>query len=231
MYRMETTTIILIVVILILIYLLYAFFSDSSIKIVTEANLNESQNPIEIDKPTNTRYSFGCWLFVNSWNTGVRKTIYKREYTPVSGSITKNIELYLDETSPTMKLLVETNNGNEDVVITTNFPIQKWSCIIVSVDNDIIDIYIDGKLLKSHKVNDIKRNLPDKSSKLQLGGPGIDMYVRELKRWTQPIDPTEAWDYYSEGNGKESTMSSLASYGIDVSVLKGNIEQTKFSLK
>lgn len=226
---METTTIILIVVILILLYLLYAFFSESSTKITTEANLNEAQNPTDIDKPTNTRYSYGCWLFVNSWNTGVRKTIYKREYS-VGGGNKKNIELYLDNTSPILKLLVETTTGSDEFVITNNFPLQKWTCVLVSIDNDFVDTYIDGKLLKSHKVNDIQRSLPGKESKLQMGGPGLDIYVREFKRWTQPVSPVEAWEYYNEGNGKDSTMSSLASYGIDVSILKGNIEQTKFSL-
>ena len=33
--------------------------------------------------------------------------------------------------------------------ITNNFPLQKWTCILVSVDNKIIDVYLDGKLVKS----------------------------------------------------------------------------------
>jgi hypothetical protein len=36
-------------------------------------------------------------------------------------------------------------------MITDNFPLQKWVYIIISVDNQYVDAYLDGKLIQSHR--------------------------------------------------------------------------------
>jgi len=42
------------------------------------------------------------------------------------------------------------NNGSA-ILITNNYPIQKWCYIVISVDNNFIDCYLDGKLVLSQK--------------------------------------------------------------------------------
>ena len=143
----------------------------------------------------------------------------------------------------------------ETMVVTTNFPLQKWVSISVSVDNQFVDVYLDGKLVKSQRfyktvttaaaTNDVPAvtagvfpKVPPNAatSPVNLGSINavnvftpFDAFVAEFKRWTVPIDPASAWDNYLAGNGTNSISKAFSAYGIDVSVLKNNVEQTKFS--
>ena len=35
------------------------------------------------------------------------------------------------------------------IEVVNNFPLQKWVYILISYDNNICDIYLDGKMVKS----------------------------------------------------------------------------------
>ena len=123
------------------------------------------------------------------------------------------------------------------VEITDSFPLQKWTQIIISVDNQYLDAYIDGKLVKSARVykedengNDMPK-VPTASAAMSLGGGTVfDAYVSRFKHWSMPITPQIAWSSYMEGNGDSSLKSYVSSYGVDMSILKDNVEQSKFRL-
>ena len=123
------------------------------------------------------------------------------------------------------------------MTITDNFPLQKWVCILLSVDNQFVDGYIDGKLVKSQRFyitegGHMPKQPPSGDTPILLGNTrgGFDAQIADFRRWTQPVDPASAWELYLNGNGQQSTMSKLSTYGVDVSVLKNNEETTKFSL-
>lgn len=134
--------------------------------------------------------------------------------------------------------------------ITNNFPLQKWVCVGVSVDNQFVDAYLDGKLVKSKRfytsttrtatrpvTTTMPKTPPDATaSPVYLGNSEtgqtfapFDAFIAEFKRWSAPIDPQSAWDTYLAGNGTNGVSRAFSSYGIDVSVLKNKVEQTKFS--
>jgi hypothetical protein len=233
---MTPTTIILIIVILLLVYVLYAYLTATVTKLSSSASLKTVTPPItDVSSPRNTRYGYTVWVYVNTWDNNSAKTIFSRP---------KNIKLYLDNTSPTLKMDLTMNDtaaSTSTMVITNNFPLQKWVCVAISVDNQFADAYLDGKLIKSHRFyseNGAMPAIPSDSttSPIYLGnseattnfGP-FDAFISEFKRWTAPIDPQTAWDTYLAGNGTNSVSRAFSSYGIDVSVLKNNVEQTRFS--
>lgn len=146
---MDTITIILIVTILVLLYVLYAYFTDKSSDLVQEASLLTQIPAISnISGPRNTRYAHSVWIYVNTWDNNTEKTIFSRD---------DNLRLYLDKTSPVLKLDVTMNNNTtvapsiETMIITNNFPLQKWVNITISMDNQFADAYIDGKLVRSQR--------------------------------------------------------------------------------
>ena len=247
---MTPTTIILSVVILLLVYVLYAYLTGTVTKISENANLNAAIPPInKIDGATNTRYGHSIWVYVNTWNNNSNKTIFSRK---------NNIRLYLDNTSPTLKLDLTMNGAlvnnlppKMTMNITNNFPLQKWVCVCVSVDNQFVDAYLDGKLVKSQRFYTsttstttppvttvtIPQTPPDATaSPIYLGNSEagqtfapFDAFIAEFKRWSAPIDPQSALDTYLAGNGTNGVSRAFSSYGIDVSVLKNKVEQTRFS--
>jgi len=232
---MDTITIILIVTILVLLYVLYAYFTDKGTELVgQEANLLHTIPAItDIDKPKNTRYAHSVWIYVNTWDNNANKNILLRD---------GQFKLYLDKLSPTLKFDVRMNDGSDEtMIITNNFPLQKWVNITINMDNQFADAYIDGKLVRSQrffKQNDNSGGVapitpPNEEVPLYLGNKEVsnfDATATLLKRWTEPIDPKTVWDNYMKGNGSGKMASTLNDLGIDLSILQNNEEIKKFSL-
>ena len=235
---MDTITIILIVAILVLLYVLYAYYTDSSSELVQTASLLTPVPAIsDISGPKNTRYAHSVWIYVNTWDNNTDKVIFSRA---------DNLKLYLDKTSPVLKLDVTMNNNTTDnpstetMIITNNFPLQKWVNVMISMDNQFADAYIDGKLVRSQRFfKKIENNgsaipivPPGKEVSLYLGNQNgnFDAYATQFRRWTTPIDPETAWDVYMKGNGSSKMASALNDIGIDLSILQNNEEIKKFSL-
>jgi hypothetical protein len=151
---MNVTVIALGILLLVLIYVLYLYLSPSYTSLISSASLLTNTPPLTgIDNPTSPRYAYGLWLYVNSWNnTSTNKYIFTRN---------NNIQLYLDKTQLNLYLDVYMNTGtgtgawlssvSAPILITNNYPIQKWCYIVISVDSSFIDCYLDGKLILSHK--------------------------------------------------------------------------------
>jgi len=226
---MSPVAIILGIVITILIYVLYKFFRNDTGAILTKtSNLNTTNDTTvaitsdSISSGPSPIYSYGLWLYVNTWSTST-KTIFRRQNT----SSYNDIRLYLDATTPTLKCDFYTDNTSypETVNITTNFPIQKWVHIIVSVDNKIVDTYLDGKLITSQQLN----GTPYVSEgNIYLGK--FDAYMANFQNWNSAMDPQTAWKTYMSGNGGNAISKMFKSYGLDFSLKKDNVEQYKLNV-
>jgi len=141
---MNTTLIFLGVVIVILVYVLYYYFTNMATTLQAQASLNLIVPAISnLNNATSTRYAYGIWVYINTWNTNVAHTIFSRS---------ANLKIYLDQYAPILKCDIAMSSGApQTMVITDNFPLQKWTHIIISVDNQYVDAYLDGKLIQSHR--------------------------------------------------------------------------------
>ena len=240
---MNAIAIILAIIVILLFYILYRFFMLKSTELTQTANLLDSNPSIPIEnKPTSTRYSYGIWIYVNSWNSQVDKTIFERE---------NNIKLYFSKAAPVLKCEITMDDGQTltngasapttTLEITDNFPIQKWVHIVTSVDNQYLDAYLDGKLIKSGRLYSeaVTGTAPSPESTpktpadqaMTIGGStSYDAYIAKFNHWSLPLDPQTVWSIYNEGNGQSGMNNYISSYGIDLSILKDNVEQSKYSI-
>jgi len=227
---MNVVAIILVIIVILLVYMLYRYFIIKSVELADTANLNAVNDAITLtNNPSSLRYSYGIWIYVNSWDASREKTIFSRD----SG----NVKLYLSQTAPILNLDITLNDeSTKTLEITDNFPIQKWAHVVISADNQYIDGYIDGKLVKSGRMNNISNNGSESSPKAPQGnltlGSGIDIYITTFQHWSEPLAPQTVLSEYLKGNGQGGLgmKSFMASYGVDLSILKDNVEQTKFSI-
>ena len=225
---MEWTTIVLGIIVLLLIYTLYIFFVRKSSVISKSASLKEGNNePVtKINSGQSTRYAYGIWVYVNTWDASREKTIFSRK---------DNIRLYLAADEPSLYCSISclSKSGSslqeQTILLTDNFSVQKWVYIVISSDNSIVDAYIDGKLVNSTKLA-TSPNVPE-TSKLSplLYGSGWDCYVAGLQNWSTPIGPQEAWDNYMEGNSN-ALSRFFGSYSMNFAVNKDNVEQSSYTL-
>jgi len=239
---MSPVAIILGIVIIILIYILYKYFTTTTSTLGTIIDLSKTSPSTAFTKRENivnsisSRYSYTVWVYIDTWDPSEKKDIFYRN--KVAASLPgvspatperSDIRLYLDQSSPTLKCEFYTNisqiQPTETITITNNFPVQKWVCVVISVDNRIIDCYIDGKLVTSQQL----KNQPILTDSDIFVGK-FKAHLAKFQRTTSPIDPQTAWSNYMSGNGGNSLKKMFSSYGVDVSFKKDNIEQQKFSI-
>lgn len=229
---MNITLIILGVVILILLYILYTYYSKTTTTLISTASLKATNPPItSVANATNSRYAYGIWVYVNSWDNNAQKVIFSRN---------NNISVSLDTLTPSLycNVTMSDNVTQKKVLVTDNFPLQKWVFVIISLDNQFLDCYIDGKLIKSSRLGSsslIPATPPDEKTPIILGGltskmTPFDAVVAKFSRWTVPMDPTTAWNTYMAGNGGSVLGNNVSSFGANVSILKNNIEYSKMTL-
>lgn len=232
---MSTNSIIIIlgIIIIILFYVLYNYVTNTSTKLQSQSKLIDNIPGIAVTNPTSSRYAYGIWIYVNSWQPGINHIIFNRP---------GNLKLYLDQNAPTLYLdMTMSDNTVKTMTITDNFPLQKWLCIIVSVDNQFVDTYLNGKLVQSMRFYKITQSgssniittpsvPPDATSLIYLGNSqiqsitsGWNANVSEFYRWSDgPMDPQSAWDFYLKGNGTSMISNYLGNYNANLQIIKNN---------
>ena len=229
---MNTVVIILVVLILIVLYVAFFVFTGSQ-SLTAKVDLGSQQAPIlaaDISNPGSVRYSFEAWVYVYQFEAG-GKYLFSRGSTDQTGTgHKKNIGLRLGQTAPELKLEYKTtaagDAGFQTLLISNNFPIQTWTHVSVSVDNNYVDVYMNGKLVKS-----IQATLepPSIASSIEYGL--TKAYLAKFVRNTSPIDPQTAWDNYNTGNGVSGSMSSMiGNYGATIIFNKDSAEYSKLKV-
>jgi hypothetical protein len=222
---MSRTTILVIgaVLLLVIIYMLFEDYFTGKTTVKKQSHLlhNAPERIISTDLsvPDATNYTYSIWVYVNSWVTNENNIIFRRNH---------DIELSLEPNTST--LVCKTGQSlSETIQITNNFPLQKWVCVLISVDNVIMDAYLDGKLVKSVQMN-ISWNQSQHSTQNIEFASGSDIYISQFERKPSPTDPKGAYDKYLEGADTGSMLSALGNFNINLSILKDNIETSKYSL-
>jgi hypothetical protein len=213
---MNYVVIILGIIIVFLLYYIYIWM-NSATTLQSSASLLDSNPPItSLKNPTNLNYAYGIWLYVNTWDNSIQKNIISRS---------NNFTLYLDQSTPTLKCDIKlTDSTVQTITITNNFPLQKWVYIIFSADSQIVDFYLNGKLVISQKLTNMPKVPSDAStSPLVLGGTNTwDARVANLIRTTHPMSPEEVMNNYISGYNSVSGggIFSMNSYNANLKVLK-----------
>lgn len=227
---METSTILLLVALVVIVYVFFFFFSKTTVLSdrLDLAKENPDRPAADLSTPASAIYSYECWVYVympknNIGTGGNNKYIF---YRPAKDGNANNIGLYLDGANkPTLNLEYTNSSGDpaypgtrQTVQITDNFPMQTWAHVIVSVQNSYIDMYLNGKLVKSIRDDAIDGPSPD--SPLKFGKMGA--YLAKLKRSTEATDPQTAWTNYLSGNGENPIKKFTGDYKLDVSFKNGD---------
>lgn len=218
--------------VLLLLVIVYFTFNSGAQELTKKVDLKQPQTPISstsLDQPSSAKYSFEMWLYVYKFSSSGEYIISRA----ADGDNTKkNIGIKLDANSP--RLMLEyagspasgTGIEKKTVTITDNLPLQSWVHLIVSVDGAFVDVYVNGKLVKSFQDAGIKS--PSASAAVEYGN--VDCYLAKLTRYTKATDPQTAWDKYMSGNGENPFAKFLSSFGLTMTLQKNNQDYSKITL-
>ena len=221
---MDTTIIFLGVAVIILLYAIFYFMGGKD-SLATKIDLLQKQSDISVDKltkPESAKYSFEVWTYVYGSNDPSIQGKYFFSRDAISAG-KKNIglkmgtnntpSLYLEYVNTTKVNNVDTKT-QQSVQITDNFPLQTWQHVIVSVDNGYIDVYLNGKLVKSIKDSAIEP--PSLTSPVNFSPTPFKTYLAKFTRTITPTDPQTAWNHYLAGNGENPLKNLTGNYAVSM---------------
>ncbi len=115
-----------------------------------------------------------------------------------------------------------------------NIPLQKWVNLTISVDNNVFDVYLDGKLHNSFILPDAlytqAYNIDD--NKLYLNGDGStdnhNTFLTRIRYINSAVTTTDAYDIYKDGISSKHSTSLFNKYNLKVSFLEYNQEKSSF---
>lgn len=238
---MDASTIIYIIAALIALYLIYYFLIKSTGDVTfTGVEAAKRKNPIVIPgnelKGGNTNdYTMSIWLYVNDWDTGLgnEKIVYQRTRTEESTELyypRMEVGKYLNTVT---FYIAQINDGGAK----TNFecsisdvPIQKWTNVILSINNRAVDIYMDGKLVKTcvmDGVSDLATQYDDLT--ISPVGNQFNGYTSRFRYINNAINPSEATAIYRKGY-RPLSLGSVMKYGAKFSLTENEKEISSVSI-
>ena len=233
---MEPKIIIVAVVIIIMIYIIIQYFSSQNTVIdgMKSAKSTTVINSDDLADNNNTNnYTYSCWFYVDDWSYryGEPKIILgrldsKREPSPsiILGAIENNIQInvacYPDNNEDTFQV---------HRCGVANIPIQKWVNLIVSLYGRTLDVYLDGKLVRTCVLPGIAKVNNSASVYITPEG-GFSGYTSNIQYIADSTNPQQAYDIYKKGYGDSILGGLMSKYQLKVSFLEDSVEQGSFEI-
>lgn len=200
-------------------------------------------------------FAYSVWFYVQDWNYryGEQKVIFGRmtnSSTSSSGSISSlagkdpSPVVYLDALEnnviiglgcfPGANQVPESSNGSftptsnavVDLCKVNNVPIQRWVNLLISVYGRTLDVYMDGKLVKTCLLPGVA--MVNTSADLYLTpAGGFNGWTSKLQYFPYPINPQQAWNIYTKGYG---TSIFNNNYQIKVSFDENGTTKSSFTI-
>ena len=174
-------------------------------------------------------YTLSIWFYVSSWEGGTQHGYDKHIFSRNFNDTNADVEAYLGANTNdlTVKFL-----GADDLAtscVVNNVPLQKWVHLAVAKYNNVMDIYIDGKLAKTCAGGDSGSTTPRLNSIILHGdhsenNNSFDGYTTNVKYTNTTMNPVEIYNIYKNGYGGSWLDSLLGGYAMRMSVLKNDQE-------
>jgi len=139
-------------------------------------------------------------------------------------------------------IFVRTSDSNNNGVVISRFvlknvPLQKWVNLSLTIDNNVFDVYLDGKLHNSFILPDtlfVKSTNTD-DNRLYLNGLTSESnfheaFITRVRYINTAITTTEAYDIYKDGINSNHATSLFNKYNLKVSFLEYNQEKSSFMI-
>ena len=221
---------------LIVLYVIYNLLNNNS-GYLTNMSVGNKEIVIDSKKLKNNNnsnnFSYSIWFFLDDWQYYLEnnKTLLKRTKNNSSHEIKflpyeNNIQINIDSiNNPNSN---QTNYVNNCIV--RNFPLQKWVHLLVSLNGRTLDVYLDGKLVRTHILPGVAKSLKDSDVQITPNG-GFAGWTSRFQFWNDSLNPQEVYNIYKNGpGGSSSWLSYFDKYKIKLTWLVDNIEEGSVSL-
>jgi hypothetical protein len=198
--------------------------------------------------PSNFAYSI--WFYINDWNYryGEPKVIFGRMggLSDASGGAIQGVggidpcpAVVLGATQNNLLVALGCYPGADqqptspqgNTVVHTcgigNIPIQRWVNLVISVYGRTMDLYIDGKLVRTCLLPGVA-NVNNNANIFVTPAGGFDGWTSKLQFFPNSINPQDAWNIYVKGYN--NSWFSGNPYQVQVSLIENGTTQSSITI-
>ena len=241
---MNLLTIFIFVLIIVLIYMVYKLMTNPT---TTVSDLSDASKYImvpasktEPNSTGNNNYGYSVWLYVDAWRTSGKLLINKNIITRTDSSSVPLFQMYLDDDQNNLNVVLR---GNSTPCTIRKVQLQKWINLTMSVYGNTVDLYLDGKLVRTCILQTMPPSLSSTDDLFIGGGYNLDSsnrvspqdgdlegFISNVVYKSDYIAPEEAWNIYSQGYSGAGMFNFLHSYRLNFSITNNNQTVGQFSI-
>lgn len=247
--------IIVVVIVFILMILKYIYTDKYTLQNIqdgkTASTINASSLATNGTSVPSSNFAYSIWFYINDWNYryGENKVIFGRmgalsaagkgaidginglDPCPavVLGAVENNVSISLG-CYPGIDQEPTTTGGNTVVHTCSiaNVPIQKWVNLVMSVYGRTMDIYIDGKLVRTCLLPGVA-NINNSSNIYVTPLGGFDGWTSKLQYYPNSLNPQEVWNIYTRGYSN-GLLGMFNSYQVQISLVENGTTQSSVTV-
>ena len=234
---MEFKTIILLVIIIVFAIIIYYYISSD---INTLTGLNSGQmmqkiNAADLGTPNiASNFTYSIWFNIDDWNVkyGYEKIIFGRmnSLTNSASNPRKPCPLvYLDQNENNIVIEMTDTTSTVQTYTIENIPIQKWVFLMISVYGRTLDVYIDGKLVRTFVLPTVAK-INQASDVYVTPDGGFSGWTTRFQYLGDATNPQTAWDMYKKGYGGSLLGELFGKYSIKLSLLENDKESSSLTV-
>lgn len=231
----QTIILIIIVIILLFLFLKYVYSSKTQISTFSDAKVEKQVSAGELPNPNNnSNFAYSFWIYVENWSYkyGQPKIVLLREDS--NQQPTPQISLGdLENNLICSMAYYSSNNASSTPSIhqckISNIPLQKWVCVAVSVYNRTLDMYLNGKLVRTCILPGVP--LMDSTSSLRITpNGGFSGFTSNVNFYPDPINPSQAYNIYRKGYNGGGLLDFAGRYSVRLALYKDEQEQASLAI-
>ena len=245
--------ILIVVVLVLLFFLFYSLFINSSKLLPIEKMKYHKIKTSNLSHIISNNYYFSMWYNIHGiknklpkrWNVPAVSKTYDllkwmdHDYRNVEckqpyEGLTKfyiGIDPHLDKIVVKLypKFKDPTNNPTVSISI-KDVPLNGWNNIIVNLNNNIVDVFINGELRTTTLSHELGRHLVKGSNTLCIGDDNLDGYIGNVTFGEDSISTEEAFNIYKYGLGQNPIKALFDKYRLKFSILEKSNELSSLEL-
>ena len=240
---MDKKYIIIAIVVLVIIYFIVNTLlvdkavaeSDDMFKSV-EANDGLSSLKEKIREGVLSDFAYSFWIYVEGWDSDKNKFIVQHD---VKDCPDKEREIYLGKSTNELVVKIPikgdapNNCASVPSISISNIPLQRWVHVVVTVHNRTLDVYMNGKMVKSNLMTHVPHENEGGSDNITICN-AQSTYKGKFSRFSyheKALNPRDVREIYAKGPEPTGLLGGLlGKYKIKLLFMKGSDTVSDFSI-
>ena len=188
-------------------------------------------------------FTYSFWVYVKEYTYKFEHE--KHIFSITNGTDKEPMEVYLDKNINDLMIKIPVGDGEstEDIKV-QKFPIQKWTHVLFSYRNRAMDVYIDGKIVKSSVFAKTYYKQKQADSTFTINPlpttttttpdtntdkPGYSGFLATMQYFTRAVQPEEAYAIYKAGYSGGNWLGDLFDkYRLKIAFMEDSRELNSF---